>query len=201
MAKFSYILKLLESPVHGDNLEGCWRVLTCLDDLPLLTVVYGRTWETLAQLLPGIIMYAMYSLHNYVLHGAAYLLTRLSMLSGSQTPSLVVNCRISHTYQAQVQQHLLFLPSLLTLQNFFQPCWDFLTLAAFLVLWRELGCLQIQGLREGTVLGAFVQSTGVCVSLNRAWNNSQRLISVSLLRTGTQSILPPVLKYVCISRL
>lgn len=83
MARFSYILELLESPAHRENLEWWWGLLTCPDDLPLLTVVCGRTWETLARLLPGIIMYAMYSLHNYVLHGAAYLLTLLSVPSDS----------------------------------------------------------------------------------------------------------------------
>ena len=87
----------------------------------LLTVVYGRTWQTHALLLSSITTCAVYSACDYVLHQIVYFLMPFSVL-----PSSLLDPEVSgeepHVY-TQVLSRASAMPppltSLLTLQSFF----------------------------------------------------------------------------------
>lgn len=203
MATFSQFQQPLENPVHW----GSSRRLVENGELPrrlfLLSVVYGRTWQTHALLLSSVITCAMYSVCDYVLHWIVYFLMPFSVLPSSLLGP-VISGEEPHVY-TQVLSCASAMPpplsSLLTFQSFFFPTLlVLLTLAKFLVLWKELGYSQIWGLRKGLCwVSLSVWTVGVCVSSSRDCNNSWRLLF--LLAQNWDTFLPLALKYVCINLL
>lgn len=112
-----------------------------------------------------------------------------------QEKNLTCTLRFSLAHQQCLLLSLLFL----LYRAFFPTLLVLLTLAEFLVLWKELDCLQIWGLKKGLCwVPASVWTVGICVSSSRACHNSQRLF---LLAQNWDAILPLALKCVCINLL
>lgn len=113
-----------------------------------------------------------------------------------QEKNLTCTLRFSLVHQQCLLLFLLFLLS----RAFFPTLLVLLTLAKFLVLWKELGYSQIWGLKKGLCwVSLSVWTVGVCVSSSRDCNNSWRLLF--LLAQNWDTVLPLALKYVCINLL
>lgn len=141
----------------------------------LLSVVYGRTWQAHTLLLSSVITCAVYSACDYVLPRIVYVLMPFSVL-----PSPLLGPEVSgeephvYTQVLSVHQQCLLLSLLFLLYRAFFPTFlVLLTLAEFLVLWKELGYSQIWGLKKGLCwVPLSVWTVGICVSSSRACNNS-----------------------------